>query len=270
MPEKTWRNLGLVVRRVLRQPFAITVFGAGVLLSIMIPHGLPIALAIAAILVYTGSKLRDDEFIREAIDEDRDRRLRIERRNRTFRIEELDVDSRVRMKSIVKLQGEIAEEIVNSPVDEIAIGLADTVERTEQVVDRGLSMALKRRDLQRYLAKTDLSAIEARIRSLETKLAGSAGTPGSSEIEAALAAKRQELEDYNAIRQASQRVLDELDSIECSFQGLRTRLVRVASTNIDDWVVARDDLNAELTGVTTAVETVAQSVEEALTVRGFQ
>ena len=60
------------------------------------------------------------------------------------------------------------------------------------------------------------------------------------------------------------------DSIECSFQGLRTRLVRVASTNIDDWVVARDDLNAELTGVTTAVETVAQSVDEALMVRGFR
>ncbi len=270
MPRNTWRNFQLVVRRALRQPFSIGVLVAGLGLSALTLWGWPALAAVVVEIVYIAIKLRDDQFIRDSIAENRESQLRADRRDRMFRIEELDVESRVRMKSIVKLQKEISEDIVNSPVDEVTSGLADTVERTEEIVDRGLAMAQKRRELERYLRRTERSAIEARVRALESKLASETDALRKSEIETALSAKRQELEDYHAIQQAAAQVLDQLDAIECSFQGLRARLVRITSTRLDDWVAARDELNTELGTITTSVDAVAQSVEEALSVGGNQ
>lgn len=267
MPRNKRRNFALVIRRAVRQPFSIIVLLSGTVLSLVMLHELPIVAAVAAVAVYAAAKLLDEQFVRSAIEEDRERVLRRNRQNRTFRIEELDVESRVKMKAIAKLQKEIAEDVINSPVDEVAVGLADTVEQTEAIVERGLAMAQKRRDLLKYLNKTDPTAIEARIHSLEAKLASETDPIRRSEIEASISAKKQELDDYHAIRQAAGRVLDELDSIECSLSSLRARLVRIKSTNIDEWVAANAELQTELNQISTAVTVVEQSIEEALSVR---
>ena len=268
MPDSKWRNFALVVRRALRQPFSVLALGAGLLTTLVTLDGWPFAVSVAAVLVYAAVKLRDEGFIRAALDEAREGRLRSERRNRTFRIEELDIESRVKMKAIVKLQKEIAEDVANSPVDEVAAGLADTVEQTERVVDRALAMAQKRRELERFLMKSEPSAIEARIRALESKLSSETDPVRRSEAESALAAKKRELDDYRAIRQASARVLDQLDSIECSFSSLRSQLVRIKSSGIDEWTAANTELQTELGDISTAVGVVEQSIEEALQVRG--
>lgn len=270
MPESTWRNFGLVVRRALRQPFSVITLSAGLVLALGTTHGLPILIALAAVLVYSGVKLRDERFIRAAIDEDHERSLRAERRNRTFRIEELDVESRVRMKSIVKLQKEIAEDVRNSPVDEVAVGLSDTVEQTERLVDRGLAMSQKRRDLMRYLSKTDPGAIESRLRAMESRLQSEADQVRRAELESSIIARKQELDDYQAIRQASARVLDELESIENALSGLRARIVRIRSTDIDEWTTASDELRTELDSLNSAADVLDRSISEVLSIRGQQ
>ncbi|MCX8053277.1 MAG: hypothetical protein N3B12_05675 [Armatimonadetes bacterium] len=261
------RNLLAVVKRALRQPFSVGVLVLGAIFSIGYFSLIPVVGGVLIAAAYTIWKLQDAEFIRAAIREAGEREREAELMSRTFRIEELDVDSRVRMKAIVRLQNEIAEDVANSPVDEVAVGLADTVEQTEQVLERALAMAQKRRDLQRYLNRTDPEAIRSRIRSLEAELESETDPYRRSEIESSLAAKRQELEDYLAIEKASRRVLEQLDSIQYAFEGLRARLVRIKSTDVAEWTAANEELKIELGGLSTAVDTVERSIEEALTTR---
>ncbi|MGC8863675.1 MAG: hypothetical protein ACP5R5_12995, partial [Armatimonadota bacterium] len=149
-----------------------------------------------------------------------------------------------------------------------AVGLAETVEQTEHVLERGIAMAEKRRELQRYLNRTDAGEIEARIRTLEAKLQSEIDPQRRLEIEASLKAKRQELDDYHAIDQAARRVLDQLDSIQCAFEGLRARLMRIKSSDIAEWTAANEELKTELGGLATAVDTVEHSIQEALSVGG--
>jgi hypothetical protein len=266
MPDRDTRNLFAVVRRALRQPFSIVVLGVGALLSLAVQNGLPLAAALIAVAVYAAIKLQDTSFIRAAFRERQDERRKSDLMSRTFRIEELEVESRVKLKTIVKLQSEIAEDIANSPVDEVAAGLAETAGQTEQIVDRALEMAQKRRALQRYLTKTDRSAIESRIKSIEEHLAQETDQVRKSELEMSLAAKKQELADYEAIDEASARVLDQLDGIECAFSSLRARLVRIKSTDIAEWTAANEELRTELGTLNSAVDTLEASIEEALSV----
>ena len=265
MSESRRRNLWVVIRRALRQPFAVGVLALGAVLSLGYMSPIPIAGAAVIAGIYAALKLQDTSFIRAALREAGEREREADLTSRTFRIEELDVDSRLRMKAIVRLQNDIAEDVANSPVDEVAVGLVDTVEQTEHVLDRGLAMAQKRRELQRYLNRTDLAAIEARIHSLEAKLQSEDDPVRRSEIESSLGAKRRELDDFHAIDQASHRVLEQLDSIQYAFEGLRARLVRIKSSDVAEWTAANEELKTELGGLTTAVDTVEQSIEEALT-----
>ena len=153
MAGSQWRNLGLVLRRACRQATVGVVVAFGALFSILFTSAWPFAGAMAVVIIYALAKLQDEGFIREAVREAGDRRRRADLEHRTFRIEELDVDSRVKMKSIVKLQSEIAEDVANSPVDEVAVGLVETVQQTEGMVDRGLQMSQKRCELLKLWSK---------------------------------------------------------------------------------------------------------------------
>lgn len=268
MPESSGRHLMHVIRRALRQPFSAAVLVLGGIWSLVTQNPLAFAGAIVAVLIYAFVKLQNESFIRAAIHEAQDARAREDRRNRTFRMEELDVDSRVRMKAIVKLQSEIREDIANSPIDEVAAGLAATAEESESIVDRGLAMAQKRCDMLRYLARTDAHSIEARIHSLQAKLSEETDAGQRADLESQIASRQQELEDYKAISESASGVLEQLDSIEIAFSALRARLVRIRSTDIADWVQANTELQTELTGLQTAVDSVEKSVEEVLSIRG--
>lgn len=264
MPFSQRHNLSLVVKRALKMPFSVIVLGVGALFALVM-HDMPglfiFGCSIAGVLFFVLSKLQDSDFIRAAIREDTGRRHARESESRTFRIEELDIESRVRMKTIVKLQNEIAQDIAGSPIDETAVGLSDTLAQTEEIVDRALALAQQKRELQRFLNKTDPNSIEARIADLESRLQPEADTARRSEIEIALAAKRQELDDYGAIKQAGERIMGQLESIECSFSGLRAKLVRIKSTDIKEWVSANEDLKTELVGLNSSVDNLEQTIQ---------
>ncbi len=272
MSDTKWRNLGIVLRRVLRTPFALSALGLGVLWAMLMHNSiwgvLGLGAALAAVAAYAAAKLQDETFIREAVRESRQHERQYDSRRLEFRLEQLDVESRVRMKATLRLQQEIAEEVESSPIDEVAVGLADTVRQTEALVERGLELAQKRRDLLRYLNRTDDGAIRSRISSLEARLEHENNPTRKAEIETALAATRQELDDYTAIESAAARILSELDSIEYSFSSLRARLVRIKSSDLQEWVSANTELQTELGGLNTAVDSLERSINEALSIQG--
>lgn len=272
MPDSSSKNLKLVIRKVLRSPLSVSMIALW--LVMLLVHAKPETLfiggvaLISALVVYALVKLRDEQFIGAALGEARERQRREDLQNRTFRIEELDVESRVRMKAIIKLQDEIAQEISSSDVDAIASGLDGTLEKTSELTERALEMAQQRRDLQRYLSANDESGIQARIRSLEAKLASESDPARQLEVRTSLESKQKELKDFQAINQAAAHILDQLDSIECSFSELRARLVMIKSTNISDWVAANTQLQTELGSLSANVDTLQQSISEALQIGG--
>lgn len=268
MPGSSWQNLGLVLRRVVRTPLAVGLFTVGALFALLTRDGIGIGVLAAAIVlvaIYAAAKLRDETFIRAAIGEARERSRSSSLMDRTFRIEKLDVESRLKMKAIVKLQSEIAADIAGSPVDAVAAGLGDTVEASEELVDRGMAMAQQHRELRRYLTRTDKAAIESRIQSLQAKLGSEQDPVSQAEVKASLASKQHELEEYEAIELACARVLAQLDAIESAFSELRARLVRIKSTNIADWVAANTQLHTQLSGLSTSAANLERSIGEMLT-----
>jgi hypothetical protein len=267
MSHSQWHNFGIVVKHALKKPLSVVLISMGVLFALTMHDLLGLLIlggSVGCVVVYAISKLHDEQFIREAIQEDSGWRHTRDNMMRTFRVEELDVESRVRMKTIIKLQNEIAEDVTNSPVDEHTVGLADTLKQTEYLVGRALALAQQKRELHRYLQKTDESAIVSRIQHLETRLEAETDSARRSEIELALQAKRRELQDYRAIEDAGARIMDQLESIECAFSGLRARLVRIKSTDIGEWMSANEELKVELGGLNTSVDTLEQSINEAL------
>ncbi len=274
MLEERRRNWLTVVRRAVLSPFSLSALALGLVWVVLFSGGVVgfagLMAAATAIAAYTLGKLNDESFIRAAIRESGERDRRASARERVFRIEELDVDSRVRMKAIVRLANDIAADVVNSPVDEVAVGLADTVQRTEAIADRGLALGQRRRQLLRYLSRTDSKVIETRIGSIQSHLDAESDPQKRAELEASLTAKKHELDDYRAIQQTADRILVELDGIECAFASLRARIVRIQSSDIRDWTEANTELQTELGGLDIAVGTLEQSIEEALTLRNMQ
>lgn len=267
MTETGLRKLALVIKRALRAPVSVVLLSGGILWAALLRDTwgvLGLIGAVAAVTVYALVKLQDESFIREAVRQAHEVERRSDAMKFEFRIEELDVESRIRMKSIVKLQGEIAEEVDDSPIDAVSTGMADTVTQTAALVERGLAMSQKRRELERYLHKTDPGAIQSRINSIENKLAAEIDPTRKAEVEVSLKAKRQELDDYKAIAASAERVLEQLDGIECSFSSLKTRLIRIKSAGVDEWTAANQELRTELAGLNTAVDSLEQSVNEVL------
>ncbi len=273
MPDLRWRNFVLVVRRALSTPLSISLLGIGVLFALVM-HSVPglaiLGGTIAVVMLYALAKVHDESFMRATIQEALDHEHKTELTNRVFRIEELDPECRVKMKTIARLFSEIAEDVANSPIDAAATGLTEMVKQAESLLERGLRMAQKRRDLMHYLTETDSQAIEMRIRDIQSSLERESDPARKSQLEKSSASRQQELDDYHAIEQASSRVLDQLDSIECSFSGLRARLVRIKSTNIDEWTAANVELLTELGGLSRAADVLEHSVEEALSMSRTQ
>ena len=268
MPHSKWRNLVVVAKRALVAPFSLGMLAYGILWALLLHDSvlgiLGLGGAFAVVAIYMIAKLQDESYIRDALRDAQERERRTRAFKRGFHVEELEVESRLKIKSIVKLQNEIADDVVNSPIDEVAVGLADTVTQTEHLIERALDMAQKRRELQQYLNRTDDHAIESRIESLSEKLAEQTDPQQRAEIELSLAAKQQELDDYRAIEQSAGRILRQLDGIECSFASLRARLVRIKSTDVNEWVAANEELKTELGGLSSSVDILEQSIDEAL------
>ena len=129
-------------------------------------------------------------------------------------------------------------------------------------------MAQRRTDLQRYLSKTNQSIIEAKISELTAQVSAETDQQRKVELEASLTAKQQELNDYAAIKLSSDRILDQLGSIECAFSGLKTRLVRIKSTDIAEWTAASNELQTELGNLNASVNNLEISINEALSQHG--
>ncbi len=269
MSDSRMRDFLIVARRALRTPTAVGLLGAGLVLAFGLHSLAGLAILLAAILGTAGfciAKLNDSEFVRSALEDAREHAADSDAMNMTFRIEELDVDSRIKMKSIIKLQHEMAEDVASSAVEQIAEELEDTLRQTRDLVERGLRLSQKRRELVRYLNKTNPAAIQARIDALSAGVHQETDQDRRGEMEVSLAAKEQELKDYQAIAHAASRVLDQLDSIECSFAGLRARIVRMKSSDIAEWTSAHEQLKTELGGLTRAADVVEQSIEEAISI----
>jgi len=268
MSGSSWRNLKLALGRAARTPLAVGLLTVGVLFALLTRDGLGILVLVGAVIlvgIYASAKLRDEAFIRAAIGQAREQSRAADRMNRTFRIEELDVESRLKMKAIVKLQGEIAADIAGSTVDAVAAGLSDTAQQTDELVDRALAVAQRHRELRRYLSRTGKAEIESRIQALQAKMQSETDPVSLSETNSSLACKQKELEEYQAIELASGRVLAQLDAIESAFSELRARLVRIKSTDIADWVAANTELRTQLGGLSTSAASLEQSIGEMLT-----
>jgi DNA repair exonuclease SbcCD ATPase subunit len=262
-----WQSIKLVAKNVLRKPATFAIVVGSTALSLMVGDPWPLAAGgavEAGIFLYY---LNNENNLRQALREEHQRIRDKETEALEDVLNSLDPESRYRIRNIMQLQREITQEAEDPEVARYAEGTLQTsVAQVNSLADQAIRLAQKKRELQRYLDKNEEKSIARYIEDLQQKLESATDPVTQSQYQQALAAKTHELEDSRAINQAAKRLEGQLETIECSFSGLKARIVRLKSAEITQLTTAWEQMGQELQTLSTDMDTLEKSVNEALAI----
>jgi len=211
--------------------------------------------------------LNNPRFIRHAVIEQRRRELSQHVEELSAQIDELDAESRIRMRGILQLYKELQADADDPDVQDYAEGtLRAGAAKAWALTDRALRLAKKKKELQRYLDRVEEERLEEYVQALQQRAAAAADQTERIQYEQALRLKTRELEDYRSIAASARRIDGQLENIECAFSSLKARIVRLKAADVTQWGAAGEQLRSELDSLSSAVETLEQSVNEALSI----
>lgn len=136
------------------------------------------------------------------------------------------------------------------------------------LMEHCLSLAEKRHRLHGYLAAYHSQDLQRHATQLQSRLERTPDPVTRQLYEQALEQKRQELENYVRLEEAVSRIDGQLTAVQCTFDCMLSRVVRMQSGEIATNDVVSDPLASELNRLTGSVAALEASVNEILTVRG--
>lgn len=182
-------------------------------------------------------------------------------------IQSLDVESRLRMRAVMRLYKDLLSDIEDPDLKDYTLStLRASVAQIGSLTERALRLAKKRKDLQQYLDRTDQKVMEDYIKDLNSRIKSVNDPINKNQFEQALVLKKRELDDYQAIATTVSRIDGQLENVECAFSSLRARIVRLKAADITQWDAAGQQLKSDLETLSSVVETLEQSVNEALSI----
>lgn len=182
-------------------------------------------------------------------------------------LQHLDVESRLRMRTILQLYKDLYGDVDDPDLQDYTISTFRTsVAQIGSLTERALRLARKKRDLQRYLDRNDETQLLNYLQDLQARTESTTDPVIQSQYEQAMSLKKRELEDYRAIATTVRRIDGQLENVECAFAGLRARVVRLKAADVTQWDVASEQLKGELESLSSVVEMLEQSVNEALSI----
>jgi len=262
-PPSQDRLLKHVVTRALTSPPSLFMGATGVLLALS-PVAWPAGVAVLTFQVgWVWLRIRDPRHARASLEEGVRRRWMAQ----INRLEELasvlDRDTAGVLSAIVE-----SEERLLALYGEQAPFLIHGQTQLTSLLEHSLSLAEKRHQVQTYLAAHRAQDIQRQVYQLQLRAEQSADDVTRRLYEQAIEQKREELENYACLEEASRRIDGQLAAVQCTFDNMVGRLVRLRSADSVLADPASDPVFAELQELTNGVAALEGSINEILLLRG--
>jgi len=136
------------------------------------------------------------------------------------------------------------------------------------LLQRCLSLAEKKHRLQAYMSTLHTTEVQREATQLQSRVERTHDPVTRQLYEQALEQKRQELENYVQLQQAIERIDGQLAAVQCTFDNMLSKVVRMQSVHALATDAAADPVVSELNRLASGVAALEASLDEALTARG--
>lgn len=254
-----------VARCVLTSPPALAVWFAGVVLAIWLHSWwmlVPAAAAQAGLLWW---RLHDEEYLRSLLTRRREQEETLSEQRIEAALDQMDFETRQRVRYIVQLQKEVVREARAPDVEDYAKRDLDRIAaQLMPLVQRAVRMAIRKQQLAKYLQNVDEKALRSYCANLEQRIASTTDEVAKAQYQQALNARKAELQTYQAIAQASSRIDSQLENVEATFANWKARVIRIKTADVAGAATASQDLFQELGALNNEIDLLDSSVSEAL------
>lgn len=145
--------------------------------------------------------------------------------------------------------------------------LPNTRAELTSLLQHCLSLAERRLQLQSYLLGFSRQDVQHEVSRLQARIDQTSSLATQQLYQQALDQKQQELDNYGRLGEAIDRIDGQLAVVQCTFDNILSRLVRMQSADRLVETDAPDPVFEELNQLTSRVATLEESLEETLTLR---
>ena len=254
-----------VARSVLTSPEGLAVWVVGALLAIGLHSWLVLSLTVLAQIGLLWWRLHDERYLKHLFAKRREQEETLSEQQIEAALDQMDFETRQRVRYIVQLQKEVVREARAPDVEEYARRDLDRIaSQLMPLVQRAVRMALRKQQLAKYLQNVDEKALRSYCTSLEQRIASTTDDVAKAQYMQALQARQAELQTYQSIAQASSRIDSQLENVEATFANWKARVIRIKTADVAGAATASQDLFQELGALNNEIDLLDSSVSEAL------
>jgi hypothetical protein len=255
-----------VARRVLTSPLSIVMWALAVALSASTGWTtIPFAVAAVLQVVMLYWRLNDSEYLQRLFADREAKEQNISDSDIEASLEQMDFETRQRIRYVVQLQKEITKEARAPDVEPYARAELDRIaSKLPGLVQQAIRMASRKQQLARYLQHVDERALRAYADNLRARIETTTDPVSRQQYEQALRAREAELGTYRAIAQASGRIDSQLENVEATFASWKAKVIRLKTVDIGNVASFSEGLVNELDSLGQQIELLDSSVVEAL------
>jgi len=267
------QKLWYVTKKVLASPVSIALWAVGGVISFYLAKqgwvGPPLALPLVAAaagqfgLLYT--RLHDEDYLRRLFQNRQQKEENLTEAQVESLLEQMDFETRQRIRYILQLQKEVAREARGNDVASYARSdLERVAAQLAPLVQRAVRIAIRKQQLAKYLHNVDEKALTTYCSNLRQKIASTTDPVTKSQYEQALKSREAELQTYQAITQAADRIDSQLENVEATFASWKAKVIRIKTADVASAASVSEGLHQELDQLTSEIDLLDTSVSEAL------
>jgi len=259
-----------VLKHVLRSPASLVVWALTIFVALRYaPFGLNLPLTLGVALLAQGAllfrALHNEEYLQKIFSARRDKEEQLTEQQIELILERMDFETRQRLRYILQLQKEMAQEARGPDVEDYARKELDRIsDRLAPLVRQSIKLAERRQKLTRYLLNVDERALKNYCNSVRQKIETTQDPVQKAQYQQALKAREAELETYQSISQAVARIDSQLENVEATFASWKAKVIRIKTAEIGSASAASQSLYGELDTLSSEINLLDSSVSEAL------
>ncbi len=268
------QKLWYVTKKVLASPVSLALWAVGGVISYyLVTRGghlnvvtlSPVFLAAAVQIGLLYTKLHDEEYLRRLFQNRQQKEENLSEAQVESLLEQMDFETRQRIRYILQLQKEVAREARGNDVASFARGdLERVAAQLAPLVQRAVRIAIRKQQLSKYLHNIDEKALTTYCSNLRQKIASTTDSVTKSQYEQALKSREAELQTYQAITQAADRIDSQLENVEATFASWKAKVIRIKTADVASAASVSEGLHQELDDLTSEIDLLDTSVSEAL------
>jgi hypothetical protein len=259
--EKFW----YVVKATLLSPFSWAIWAVGGVVSYELSSFIPLLVAAFAQVGLVYRNLQNEDYLRGLFTRRQEREETMTDQQVESMLEQMDFETRQRIRYILQLQKEITREARADDVESYTKKDLDKVAGSlSPLVQRAVRIAIRKQQLSKYLQNVDERALKNYCANLEQRIAKTDDPVAKAQYEQALRARQTEMQTYHAITQAGARIDSQLENVEATFASWKAKVIRIKTADVASAASASEGLYNELEALSSNIDILDKSVTQAL------